>query len=164
VNSYMLEKSRVTIQNQGERNFHIFYLLCMKANEFPELGLTSDFSHWNYLSGSEVAGRRQEQSADYRDSSARHQRGKDLERIQHRASHPSPREPQYYPNRRRSQLRYNQSLASAGSLLQVSTEALCESLGLKKLRTVLKILTRAQALENTESLSKGLSTPSCLTS
>ena len=56
IETYLLERSRVVTQEQNESNYHIFYYLCSKANEFPQFELNGgDWSKFKYLNASEKA-------------------------------------------------------------------------------------------------------------
>eukprot|EP00040_Diaphanoeca_grandis_P035564 m.224049 g.224049 ORF g.224049 m.224049 type:complete len:1049 (-) comp33420_c1_seq1:231-3377(-) len=53
ISNFLLEKSRIVTQNQGERNFHIFYQLCAGGTAEQKEGLgVSDPNYFHYLSQS----------------------------------------------------------------------------------------------------------------
>lgn len=51
ISNYLLEKTRITSQVEGERNYHVFYQLLASANEemLREFGLQGGASSFNYL-------------------------------------------------------------------------------------------------------------------
>lgn len=51
ISNYLLEKTRITSQVDGERNYHVFYQLLASANEemLNEFGLQGGASSFNYL-------------------------------------------------------------------------------------------------------------------
>ena len=51
IQSYLLEKSRVVYQLEGERNFHIFYMLTTGAGAAlcEELGLEANKTDYSYM-------------------------------------------------------------------------------------------------------------------
>jgi myosin heavy subunit len=55
--TYLLEKSRVVYQSEGERNYHIFYQMCASRKHHAELGelFLEDADKFNYLGGSRAA-------------------------------------------------------------------------------------------------------------
>lgn len=55
IETYLLEKSRVVRQDEGERNYHVFYYLCANAAAHPEWKLgNGDCENFNYLNQSGV--------------------------------------------------------------------------------------------------------------
>lgn len=55
IQQYLLEKSRIVSQNQGERNYHIFYsLLAGLSKEEKKRWELADASNYNYLTGGKM--------------------------------------------------------------------------------------------------------------
>ena len=49
--NYLLEKSRVVFQTEGERTYHVFYMMCV-GGKAAELGLCADMESYRYLNQS----------------------------------------------------------------------------------------------------------------
>lgn len=56
IQTYLLERSRISFQQRSERNYHIFYQLCEGASpeERTSFGLDTDASGYRYLSSSSI--------------------------------------------------------------------------------------------------------------
>ena len=49
--NYLLEKSRVVFQTEGERTYHAFYMMCV-GHKAKELGLSPNMENYRYLNQS----------------------------------------------------------------------------------------------------------------
>jgi len=55
ISNFLLEKSRVVMQNAGERNFHIFYQMCVGADNHQrqKFGIQEDIEDYVYLASTD---------------------------------------------------------------------------------------------------------------